>query len=223
MPLRIYNTLPRQKEAFPKKPGETITMYLCGPTVYKPSHIGHMVGPVIFDAVKRYLVYVGYQVKWVVNITDVDDKLIARARDLKTTVKDLAERMTTDYLDCLKRLNVTGIDATPRATEYIPAMIEMMQALIDRGYAYAAGGDVYFDIAKDPDYGKLCNRDPEQLEAGARIEVSDKKRNPGDFALWKGAKPGEPKWDSPWGPGRPGWHIECSAMSMRLLGQTLDV
>jgi cysteinyl-tRNA synthetase len=223
MALRVYNTLTRTKEPFHKKPGDAVTMYVCGPTVYKPSHIGHMVGPVIFDTVKRYLTYLGYRVNWVVNVTDVDDKLIVRARELNTTVKELAERMTADYLECLRKLNVTGIDAMPRATEHIPGMIEMMQGLIDKGYAYASAGDVYFDVTKDPDYGKLCNRDPEQLEAGSRIEVSDKKRNPGDFALWKGAKPGEPAWDSPWGKGRPGWHIECSVMSMKLLGTTLDI
>src|SRR5262245_39401549 len=180
MRLRVYNTLTRQKEPFPKQPGETVGMYVCGPTVYKPSHIGHMVGPVIFDSVKRYLQYLGYKVTWIVNITDVDDKLIIRARDLGMTVKALAEGMTADYVDCLKKLNITGIDMMPKATEHLPEMIEMMKGLIDRGYAYAAGGDVYFDVAKDEDYGKLCNRDPEQLEAGARIEVSDKKRNPGD-------------------------------------------
>jgi cysteinyl-tRNA synthetase len=223
MSLRIYNTLTRQKEPFHKNPGETVTMYLCGPTVYKPSHIGHMVGPVIFDTVKRYLTFLGYQVKWVVNITDVDDKLIVRARELGTTVKELAEQMTADYLECLGKLNVKGVDHHPRATEHIPGMIAMMKRLIDKGYAYAAGGDVYFDISKDEDYGKLCNRDPQQLEAGARIEVSDKKRSPGDFALWKAAKPGEPAWDSPWGKGRPGWHIECSVMSQALLGETLDI
>jgi cysteinyl-tRNA synthetase len=223
MSLRIYNTLSRQKERFPKQPGEMVTMYLCGPTVYKPSHIGHMVGPVIFDTVKRYLTYRGYPVKWVVNITDVDDKIIVRARELKTTVKELAEKMTADYFDCLKRLNVTGIDSFPRATEHIPGMIAMMERLIAKDHAYPAGGDVYFDISKDDDYGKLCNRDPEQLESGKRIEVSDRKRNPGDFALWKAAKPGEPAWDSPWGPGRPGWHIECSVMSQALLGETLDI
>jgi cysteinyl-tRNA synthetase len=198
-------------------------MYVCGPTVYKPSHIGHTVGPVIFDTVKRYLTYLGYKVTWVVNITDVDDKLINRARELNTTVKELAEKMTVDYLDCLKQLNVTGIDQMPRATEHIGDMIDIMRGLIGKGYAYAAVGDVYFDVTRDEDYGKLCNRDPEQLEAGARIEVSEKKRNPGDFALWKSAKPGEPAWDSPWGKGRPGWHIECSAMSMKLLGKTLDI
>jgi cysteinyl-tRNA synthetase len=223
MPLRVYNTLTRQKEDFQTVVPGKVGMYVCGPTVYKPSHVGHMVGPVIFDTVKRYLTYLGYQVTWVVNITDVDDKLINRAKDLGTTVKELAEKMTADYLDCLKKLNVTGIDRTPKATEHIPEMIAMMSGLIEKGYAYAAGGDVYFDISKDHDYGKLCNRDPEQLEAGARIEVSEKKRNPGDFALWKGSKPGEPAWDSPWGPGRPGWHIECSAMSMKLLGTTLDI
>lgn len=223
MSLRVSNTLTRQKEEFRTVQPGKVRMYVCGPTVYKPSHIGHMVGPVIFDTVKRYLTYLGYQVTWVVNITDVDDKLIVRARELGTTVKELAERMTVDYLDCLKRLNVTGIDRMPRATEHIADMVQMMRTLIDEGYAYPAGGDVYFDISKDDDYGKLCHRDPEQMEAGSRIEVSDKKRNPGDFALWKGSKPGEPSWDSPWGPGRPGWHIECSAMSNKLLGNTLDI
>jgi cysteinyl-tRNA synthetase len=221
--LRVYNTLTRQKEPFnPLTPGK-VGMYVCGPTVYKPSHIGHMVGPVIFDTVKRYLTYLGYDVTWIVNITDVDDKLINRAKELGTTVKELSERMTADYIECLKKLNVIGIDRMPKATEHIAEMIEMMRGLIDKGHAYAAGGDVYFDVTRDPDYGKLCNRDPEQLEAGARVEVSEKKRNPGDFALWKGAKPGEPAWDSPWGPGRPGWHIECSAMSMKYLGKTFDI
>jgi cysteinyl-tRNA synthetase len=223
MALRVYNTLTRQKEDFHTVEPNKVRMYLCGPTVYKPSHIGHMVGPVIFDTVKRYLTYLGYQVNWVVNITDVDDKLIVRARELGTTVKELAERMTRDYVECLHKLNVTGIDHMPRATEHIAGMIEIMRGLIDKGHAYPSGGDVYFDVTSDADYGKLCNRDPEQLEAGARIEVSDKKRNPGDFALWKGSKPGEPSWESPWGPGRPGWHIECSAMSMKLLGETLDI
>jgi cysteinyl-tRNA synthetase len=223
MAVRVYNTLSRQKEEFrPVHPGK-VGLYLCGPTVYKPSHVGHMVGPVIFDTVKRFLGYLGYEVTFVVNITDVDDKLIVRARELHTTVKELAERMTADYVGCLKKLGVTGIDRMPKATEHIPEMIAIMQGLIDKGYAYASGGDVYFDITRDEDYGKLCNRDPEQLEAGSRIEVSEKKRNPGDFALWKGARPGEPAWESPWGPGRPGWHIECSAMSMKYLGNTLDI
>jgi cysteinyl-tRNA synthetase len=225
MSLQVYSTLTRKKEPFHKKPGDRVTMYVCGPTVYKPSHIGHMVGPVIFDTVKRYLTYLGYHVTWVVNITDVDDKLIVRAGELKRTVPDLAEEMTKDYRKCLEKLNVTGIDQFPKATEHIDGMIAMMGRLIDKGYAYPADGDVYFDVSKDADYGKLCGFDPEQLE-GAGREAGGKKRNPGDFALWKGAKPGEPKevtWASPWGPGRPGWHIECSVMSQKLLGDTLDI
>jgi cysteinyl-tRNA synthetase len=223
MPLQVYNTLTRQKEPFQTGEPGKVGMYVCGPTVYKPSHVGHMVGPVIFDTVKRYLTYLGYQVTLVVNITDVDDKLILEAQKQGTTVPELAERVSADYTRNLEQLGVTGIDHLPRATQHIDDIVQMIHGLIDKGYAYPADGDVYFDVTRDPDYGKLCHRDPEQLEAGARIEVSDKKRNPGDFALWKGAKPGEPKWDSPWGPGRPGWHIECSAMSMRLLGQTLDI
>jgi cysteinyl-tRNA synthetase len=223
MALRVYNTLTRQKEEFKTVTPGRVGMYLCGPTVYKPSHIGHMVGPVIFDTVRRYLQYAGYEVNFVVNITDVDDKLIVRAKEQGTTVKELAERMTADYLDCLKKLGVDGITHMPRATDHIPEMLTLIRGLIEKGYAYPSGGDVYFDVTKDEDYGKLCNRDPEQMEAGARVEVSDRKRNPGDFALWKGAKPGEPAWESPWGPGRPGWHIECSAMSMKYLGATLDI
>ncbi|MCS7168270.1 MAG: cysteine--tRNA ligase [Gemmatales bacterium] len=223
MSLRIYNTLTRQKEPFVPVESGKVKMYTCGPTVYKPAHIGHMVGPVIFDTVRRYLEYLGYEVIWVLNITDVDDKLIARAREENTTVRELAERHTLDYLECLRALQVQGIRFMPRATEHIPDMIRIIEGLIARGHAYVADGDVYFDVTSDPDYGKLCHRDPEQMAAGARIEVSEKKRHPGDFALWKSAKPGEPSWESPWGLGRPGWHIECSAMSMRYLGETLDI
>jgi cysteinyl-tRNA synthetase len=223
MSLRVYNTLTRQEERFETvRPGK-VGMYVCGPTVYKPSHLGHLVGPVIFDTVKRYLTYLGYEVTLVINITDIDDKIIAESAKQKIDWKTLAERVTTDYLENLKKFGVTGVDHFPRATDHIPDILKMIQGLIDKGYAYPAGGDVYFDVTRDEDYGKLCHRDPEQLEAGARIEVSDRKRSPGDFALWKGAKPGEPSWESPWGPGRPGWHIECSAMTMKLLGSTLDI
>jgi cysteinyl-tRNA synthetase len=222
-PLQVYSTLTRKKEPFPKRPGETVTMYVCGPTVYKPSHIGHMVGPVIFDTVKRYLAYLGYPVKWLVNITDVDDKLIAAAAKQNTTVKDLAERMTADYFECLKKLNVTGIDAFPKATDHIGEMIKTIGGLIEKGYAYPSDGDVYFNVSKDEDYGKLCGFDPTALEEGTRVEVSAKKKNANDFALWKGAKPGEPAWDSPWGKGRPGWHIECTCMAIKHLGETLDI
>jgi cysteinyl-tRNA synthetase len=224
MALQVFSTLSRKKEPFGKAPGEPVTMYVCGPTVYKPSHIGHMVGPVIFDTVKRYLTYLGYPVKWVVNITDVDDKLIERATALNTTVPELAEKMTVDYKNCLVALNVTGIDAFPKATEHIGSMIEVMQSLIQQGYAYTKDGDVYFEVSRDEDYGKLCGFDPEALEQSA--EKGTKKRNPGDFALWKAAKPHEPKevqYESPFGAGRPGWHIECTCMAIKMLGETLDI
>jgi cysteinyl-tRNA synthetase len=223
MPLRIYNTLTQTKEPFQAVNPGRVGMYVCGPTVYSPSHIGHMVGPVIFDTIKRYLVYLGYEVTWVVNITDVDDKLIVQARHEGTTVKELAERVTADYLACLDALGVDGIDHMPRATEHIADIIEITRGLVDKGFAYASGGDVYFDVTRAPEYGKLSHRDPEELQAGARIEPTSLKRHPGDFALWKGSKPGEPSWESPWGPGRPGWHIECSAMSMKLLGPHFDI
>ncbi len=223
MALRVYNTLSQSKEIFQTVTPGKVGMYVCGPTVYSESHIGHLVGPVIFDTIKRYLVYLGYDVTWVVNITDVDDKLIVQAQKDGTTVKELAERVTADYLDCLKALAVTGIDHMPRATEHIAEIIEITQGLIDKGFAYPSQGDVYFDVTKAPEYGKLSHRDPEELQAGARIEPTSLKRNPGDFALWKGSKPGEPFWESPWGPGRPGWHIECSAMSMKILGVHFDI
>ena len=223
MALRLYNTLTQAKEPFQTVQAGKVGMYVCGPTVYSNSHVGHMVGPVIFDTIKRYLVYLGYEVTWVVNITDVDDKLIIQAAKDGTTVKDLADRVTEDYLRCLEALGVDGIDHMPKATEHIAEIVAMTQALIDKGFAYASAGDVYFDVAKAPEYGKLSHRDPEALQAGARIESSTVKRHPGDFALWKGSKPGEPAWDSPWGPGRPGWHIECSAMSMKLLGEHFDI
>jgi len=224
--LQVYSTLTRRKEPFPKQPGETVTMYVCGPTVYKPSHIGHMVGPVIFDVVKRRLTALGYKVQWVVNITDVDDKLIERAGKVGKTVPALAEEMTQDYFGCLKALNVTGVDHFPRATAHIAGMIGVMDKLIAKGHAYAAGGDVYFDVSKDADYGKLCGFDPDQLDGASKAETGGKKKNPGDFALWKGAKPDEPKevvYDSPHGPGRPGWHIECTCMAIDLLGETIDI
>ena len=223
MPLRLYNTLTQTKEPFRTVEPGKVGMYVCGPTVYSNSHIGHMVGPVIFDTIKRYLVYLGYEVTWVVNITDVDDKLIIQAQKDGTTVKDLAERVTEDYLHCLKSLGVVGIDYMPKATEHIAEIIGMTEGLIQKGFAYASEGDVYFDVTRAPEYGKLSHRDPEALQAGARIEPTAIKRHPGDFALWKGSKPGEPAWDSPWGPGRPGWHIECSAMSMKLLGEHFDI
>lgn len=223
MSLRVYNTLTREKQEFqPIQPGQ-VSMYLCGPTVYKPAHIGHMVGPVIFDTIKRYLTYSGFHVTFVVNITDVDDKLINKAREQGVEVKVLAKQMTDDYFDNLKLMGVDSIDHFPYATDYIGAMQEMIQGLIEKGAAYELNGDVYFSVAQDPDYGKLSGRSIEQMLAGTRVEANDRKQNPADFALWKSSKAGEPAWDSPWGPGRPGWHIECSAMSSKLLGDSIDI
>jgi len=223
MALRVYNTLTKQKELFePLEPGK-VRMYLCGPTVYKSPHIGHMVGPVIFDAIKRYLRFKGFAVRWVINITDVDDKLIARAAEMKTTMPALAEKYTKEYFDCLAAFGIDTVDHFPRASEHMPEIIEMCSTLIVKGTAYAAGGSVWFDVAKDADYGKLSHRSIEEQEAGTRDLEGSGKRNRADFALWKAAKPGEPSWESPWGSGRPGWHIECSAMSRKHLGITLDI
>ena len=222
MPLRVYNTLSKQKEPFETVQPCKVGIYLCGPTVYKESHIGHMVGPVIFDTIKRYLTYCGYKVTWVVNITDVDDKLIAQQHERGVPMSAIAEEMTLDYLNNLRALGVDQIDYMPKATEHMDGIIKFTQALIDKGFAYASGGDVLFDVTKDPGYGKLSNRRPEDQQ-GEGGEASSRKRNPGDFALWKSAKPGEPAWDSAWGKGRPGWHIECSAMSRAILGETFDI
>jgi len=223
MSLRVYDTLTKEKQLFsPVKPGK-VGMYLCGPTVYKPSHIGHMVGPVIFDAIKRYLKFKGFEVTWIVNITDVDDKLIDEAAKMKTTVSELAEKYTAEYLDCLMRFGIESIDRFPKASEHMGDIIAITQKLIAGGFAYASDGNVWFDVAKDADYGKLSNRKVEEQESGTRALEGQGKRNPADFALWKSAKPGEPAWDSPWGKGRPGWHIECSAMSMKYLGETFDI
>jgi len=220
--LRVYNTLSREKEPFRTvRPGK-VGIYLCGPTVYDKAHIGHMVGPVIFDCIKRYLEYCGYDVTWVVNITDVDDKLIKRANERGISMFDVAEENIADYNSNLAALGVDQIDHFPRATDCMPEIIEFIKELIDRGYAYAADGDVYFDVGRDAQYGKLSNRSIESVH-GDGGETTARKRHVADFALWKAAKPGEPSWDSPWGQGRPGWHIECSAMSRKLLGETFDV
>ncbi|MGB8853597.1 MAG: cysteine--tRNA ligase [Pirellulales bacterium] len=221
-PIEIYSTLTKKKTPLVTvKPGH-VGMYLCGPTVYKPSHIGHMVGPVIFDTVKRYLTYSGWSVTWVVNITDVDDKIIAESATRGTTMAKLAEEMTADYLDNLACLGVESIDSMPKATEHIGTIIAFIEGLITKGCAYASDGDVYFDVTRDADYGKLTNRSVEQTQ-GEGGSTAERKRSAADFALWKQAKPGEPSWDSPWGKGRPGWHIECSAMSKAILGPHFDI
>jgi len=220
--IEVYSTLSRRKAPLVTvRPGH-VGMYLCGPTVYKPSHIGHMVGPVIFDTVKRYLVYSGWQVTWVVNVTDVDDKIIAESAARGTTMRALAEEMTADYLDNLAALGVTGIDEMPKATEHIGTIIAFIEGLVAKGCAYASDGDVYFDVTRDPDYGKLTNRSVEAMQ-GEGGSTAERKRSAADFALWKKAKGDEPAWESPWGPGRPGWHIECSAMSKAILGPHFDI
>ncbi len=224
MGIKIYNTMTRKKEDFvPVREGK-VGIYLCGPTVYKPSHIGHAVGPVIFDAVRRWLEYRGFEVKLVVNITDVDDKIIAEANRLGVDMKTLAERVTADYLAAMEKLNVRQPDVMPKATEHIPDIIEFIKKLMDKGYAYQVVGDVYFDVTKFADYGKLSRQSLEKQSAGTReLKSSCQKHYPADFALWKSAKPDEPSWDSPWGKGRPGWHIECSVMSIKHIGETLDI
>src|SRR5262245_29264995 len=201
MSLRVYNTLTRQKEQFdPVRPGK-VGIYLCGMTVYKAPHIGHMVGPVIFDAIKRYLLFKGYDVTWVVNITDVEDKLIDAANKTGQSVAELADRYTREYLQVLAALGVDAIDRFPKASEHMGEIIEWCETLIGKGLAYAADGNVYFDVSKDPDYGKLSHRKLEEQESGLRTLEGAGKRNPADFALWKAAKEGEPAWDSPWGKG----------------------
>ncbi|MDA8697145.1 cysteine--tRNA ligase [Rhodopirellula sp.] len=220
--IRVYNTLSKSKEIFQPIEPPKVGIYLCGPTVYAESHIGHMVGPVIFDTIKRYLRYSGYEVTWVVNITDVDDKLIAKSRERKIPVSQIATEMTADYLANLRELGVNQIDYMPRATDHIQEIISFIRQLEEKGFAYAVEGDVFFDVSKDPNYGQLSNRsvDAQQGEGG---EAAAKKRSAGDFALWKQAKSDEIAWPSPWGEGRPGWHIECSAMSHSILGQTFDI
>jgi cysteinyl-tRNA synthetase len=222
MPIRVYNTLSKIKEPFETLMAGQVGIYLCGPTVYKESHIGHMVGPVIFDTIKRYLVYNGYDVTWIVNITDIDDKLIAQSRERGIPTSQIATEMIMDYCANLLELGVDQISEMPRATEHIPEITSIIQDLIDQGFAYASGGDVFFDVTEDPQYGKLSNRSADEQQ-GAGGGAASKKRSPGDFALWKAAKEGEPSWDSPWGAGRPGWHIECSAMSRALLGNSFDI
>jgi len=223
MSLRVYNTLSREKELFePVVPGR-VGIYLCGPTVYKPSHIGHAVGPIIFDAVKRYLAHKGYQVTLVINITDVDDKIIAEASEQKRSMAELAREVEANYLQCLDGLGVRSVDHFPRATEHIDHIIALVQRLVAKNAAYVVDGDVYFDHAAGADAGKLSGRRVDDERAGTRGLAGENKRHPADFALWKAAKCGEPGWKSPWGLGRPGWHIECSAMSMALLGETFDI
>jgi cysteinyl-tRNA synthetase len=222
MPLKIYSTLSRQKEPFETLAPGQVRMYVCGPTVYAPAHVGHAMSALVFDVIRRYLTYRGYQVLHAMNFTDVDDKIIQRAAQEGIEPAALAERYIQEFQQHMQALNVLPA-LNPRATQDMPEIIAMVTGLIERGFAYPAGGDVYFRVRRDPDYGRLSGRAPEDMRSGARVEVDERKEDPLDFALWKAAKPGEPAWDSPWGPGRPGWHIECSAMNLAHLGEQIDI
>jgi cysteinyl-tRNA synthetase len=220
--MKIFSTLSGQKEEF-KPHSDVVTMYVCGVTPYDESHLGHAMFAIVFDAVRRYLIFRGYRVTYVQNITDIEDKIIDRANRLGIPPRELAEKFASKFFEDMAALNVLRPDVVPYATEEIPEMIKVIKGLVDKGHAYAASSGVYFRIKSMPDYGKLSHRTPDSMMAGARIEPGEEKEYPMDFALWKTAKPGEPAWDSPWGKGRPGWHIECSAMSLKYLGETIDI
>ena len=221
--MKLYNSMTRQKEEFvPIKEGE-VKMYSCGPTVYNYFHIGNARPFIIFDTLRRYFEYIGYKVDFVQNFTDIDDKMINNANEQGITVKQLAEKFIGEYFTDAKGLNIKKATVHPCATENIDAIIDMVKKLVDNGYAYEVNGDVYFSTKKFKEYGKLSHQPLDDLEAGARISVDERKKDPMDFAVWKSQKPGEPAWESPWGPGRPGWHIECSAMVNKYLGETIDI
>jgi cysteinyl-tRNA synthetase len=223
MSLKIYNTLNRKKEDFePLRPGQVL-MYVCGPTVYDKAHVGHAMSTLVYDVIRRYLEYRGYLVRHVMNYTDVDDKIIQRANQTGMDPLKLAEQYIEEYGRHIKELNVLPATFYPRASQEIANIITMVGDLIKSGHAYTVDGDVYFLVSSDLDYGKLSGRKVSEMLAGARVEVDERKEHPMDFALWKASKPGEPAWDSPWGPGRPGWHIECSAMSLHHLGEQIDI
>ncbi len=223
MSIRVYNSLTGQKEPFQTLEPGIVRMYSCGPTVYNYFHIGNARAFVVFDMVRRYLRYRGYRVTFVQNFTDVDDKLIVRANELGTSVSDVADSYIEAYFQDAETLGIERADVHPRVTETMQDIIDFIESLVRAGYAYEADGDVLFETVRFPGYGKLSNQSLEDLQAGSRVEVSDKKRNVTDFTLWKAVKPGEPAWESPWGLGRPGWHIECSAMIRKYLGNHIDI
>ena len=220
--MKVFNTLSGQKEDFLPQ-GDMVKMYVCGVTPYAEAHIGHAMSYIIFDVIRRYLQFRGYQLKYVQNITDIDDKIIARANSLGIPPSELAKKYTDSFFEDMDALNIYRADVYPQATGEIPKIIEVIQGLVAKGYAYPAKGSVYVRVRKAADYGRLANRNLESMMAGARIEAGQEKEYPMDFTLWKASKPGEPSWESPWGAGRPGWHIECSAMSLKYLGDTIDI
>ncbi len=221
--IKIYNTLTKQKEEFKPLNDKEVSFYLCGPTVYDSAHLGHGRSAVAFDIIRRYLIYKGYNVQFVTNYTDIDDKMINRAKEEGLTVKELSEKVIPKYKRDYNQLKIMEPDVKPKATEYINHIIDLIKKLQEADATYKLEDGIYFDITKFPEYGKLSNQKLEELQMGARVEVNESKKNPQDFALWKKEKPGEPSWESPWGKGRPGWHIECSAMSMAILGETIDI
>jgi len=223
MGLRVYNTLTRQVEPFEPLEAGRVRMYVCGPTVYAAAHIGHAMSAVVFDVIRRFLEYRGFQVQHVMNYTDVEDKIIRRAAELGVPPGELASRHQRDFERHLQDLNIEMPTVRPQASQEMATILDMIQRLIKAGDAYAVGGDVYFRVARRAGYGRLSGRRLEDMRAGARLEVDERKEDPADFALWKASKPGEPSWPSPWGPGRPGWHIECSAMNLRYLGEQIDL
>ena len=223
MTLRVYNTLTRSKSEFKTIEEGKVRMYVCGPTVYDSAHVGHAMFALVFDIIRRYLIYRGYEVDYVMNFTDVDDKIIDRANRLGVDPFELAEKYIEEFKHNLRDLNILPATEYPRATNEIDTIIKMVSQLIEKGSAYEVDGDVYFRVETARDYGKLSGRKLEEMNAGSRIRVDERKENPMDFAVWKKAKPGELAWDSPWGSGRPGWHIECSAMNLSHLGEQIDI
>ena len=221
--MKIYNSLTRKKEEFvPLKPGK-VSMYVCGPTVYNYFHIGNGRTFIVFDTIRRYMEYRGYEVNFVQNFTDIDDKMINKANEENTTVKEIGDKYICEYYKDADGLNIKRATTNPRATEYISEIIDFVSGLIEKGYAYEVNGDVYFRTKKFEGYGQLIGQNLDDLQAGARINVDERKEDPMDFAIWKAQKPGEPAWECPWGLGRPGWHIECSCMAKKLLGDTIDI
>ena len=221
--MKIYNTLTGRKEEFVPLIPNKVKIYACGVTVYDHCHIGHARSAIVFDVIRRYMRYKGFDVKYVRNFTDIDDKIINRAKQEGITWDAVAKKYTAEYYKDMDRLGVGRADVEPKATEHIEEIIGIIKGLIEKGYAYEVDSSVYFSVAKFPGYGKLSKRDMEEMTAGARVEVDERKKNPLDFALWKKSKEGEPSWESPWGLGRPGWHIECSAMSIKHLGESFDI
>ncbi len=221
--IKIFNTLTKKTEIFEPLNNDEVKMYVCGPTVYNFFHIGNARSFIVFDTFRNFLKYSGYKVTFVQNITDIDDKIINKAKEESTSWYNIAEKYTGAFLEDIKKLNMDEADICPRATQEISQMINIIQKLYEKGIAYVTENGVYFDVSKFKEYGKLSHKNIDELQAGIRVEKDEKKKNPLDFALWKFSKPGEPQWDSPWGKGRPGWHIECSAMSSKYLGETFDI